>query len=176
MILEDVHKNKLSTPFSILDSLSGSNAHKKIDKQLEKLCIEEFRVVESKDDQKKKENALMKMNEILKTWMHKVNTQLDQGLEYENSYARLLCFGSYKLGVSTPSGDIDAIVLSPNYVHRDRDFFGTLYQMLEEYSKYNKNINQLTKVNAVHSITPLIKLEFYGVEMDLLFANLDNVS
>jgi len=115
------------------------------------------------------------MNEILKTWMQKVNKNIDNNLDHENSYARLLCFGSYKLGVSSPNGDIDSIVLAPNYVDWDKHFFGDLYNLLEEYSKYNKNIRDLTSVNFSHSMTPLIKLEFYGVQMDLLFANMDNV-
>lgn len=67
------------------------------------------------------------------------------------------------MGVSTPSGDIDAIVLAPNYVDREKHFFGILYNILNEYSKYNENIKDLTSVNYTHSITPLIKLEFYGV-------------
>lgn len=78
--------------------------------------------------------------------------------------------------MSSPHGDIDSIVLAPNYVDREKHFFGDLYQILEDYSKYNKNIKDLTSVNFTHSITPLIKLEFYGVQMDLLFANMDNVS
>lgn len=106
---------------------------------------------------------MLKMNEILKTWMSQVNKSVENKLDYANSFARLLCFGSYKLGVSTPKGDIDAIVLAPNYVDREKHFFGDLYNLLMEYSKYNKNINDLTCVNFTHSITPLIKLEFYGV-------------
>ena len=45
----------------------------------------------------------------------------------------MLCFGSYKLGVSGPSGDIDALVLCPNYVDWEEHFFGMLYPILEEY-------------------------------------------
>lgn len=65
--------------------------------------------------------------------------------------------------MSTPSGDIDAIVLAPSYVDRDTHFFGILYSLFEEYSQYNQNIQDLTTVNYTHSITPLIKMEFYGV-------------
>lgn len=116
------------------------------------------------------------MDKILKTWMNKVNQTLNNKIELENSYARLLCFGSYKLGVSSPHGDMDCIVLAPNYVDREKHFFGDLYQLLQEYSKYNKNIKDLTQVNTVNSITPVIKLQFYEIQMDLLFANMDNVS
>ena len=46
---------------------------------------------------------------------------------------------------------------------REKHFFGILYNLLNEYSKYNENIKDLTFVNYTHSITPLIKLEFYDV-------------
>lgn len=46
---------------------------------------------------------------------------------------------------------------------RDKHFFGDLYQILEENSHHNKNIKDLTSVNFTNSITPLIKLDFYGV-------------
>lgn len=32
--------------------------------------------------------------------------------------AKVFCFGSYKLGVSSPTGDIDCIIICPNYVDR----------------------------------------------------------
>ena len=38
------------------------------------LLKEEFKVIESKDDKKRKENAMFKINDILKTWMEKVNS------------------------------------------------------------------------------------------------------
>lgn len=47
--------------------------------------------------------------------------------------------------------------------------------MFVEYSKYNENIKDLTTVNYTHSITPLIKMDFYTVQVDLLFASMDNV-
>ena len=62
------------------------------------------------------------------------------------------------------------MVLTPNYVDRDNHFFGMLFPLLEEYSKYNENIKELTKVNYTHSITPLIKFEFY----DYLAERTDN--
>ncbi len=57
---------------------------------------------------------------------------------------------------------------------RDKHFFGTLYDILVDYSKYNEKIKDLTMVNYQHSITPLIKMEFYDVQVDLLFASMDN--
>ena len=65
----------------------------------------------------------------------------------ENSSAKLLPFGSYKLEVSSPSGDIDSLVLAPSYVDREKDFFGLLYELLQEIAEKNPAIRDLTTVN-----------------------------
>ena len=157
---------------------------------IERQLREDFNLVESHQNKSKKEDVLLKLNDILKTWMSKVNKNLleedpknhpilkDPKSElYKQKYtARLLCFGSYKLGVSTPTGDIDALVLSPYYVDRERDFFGILYGILKKKASYNKQITDLTFVNLSHSITPLIKMEFYDVSVDLVFACVQDIT
>ncbi len=167
---------KYIVPNSVIDEGFSEASYQPIDRVLNDLLKDEFKVLESKTDKEKKENALLKLNDILKTWMNKVNENFENIQELKNHSARLLCFGSYKLGVSTPKGDIDAIVLCPSYVDREKHFFGMLYSLFEEYSKYNENIKDLTSVNYVHSITPLIKMIFYDVQVDLLFAKMDNVA
>lgn len=87
----------------------------------------------------------------------------------------MLCFGSYKLGVSSPKGDVDAIILVPIYVDWEKHFFGLLFDILSEYSKNNQNIKNLQAVNTQTSVTPLIAMNFYEVEMDLLFVSMDNL-
>lgn len=47
--------------------------------------------------------------------------------------------------------------------------------MLSEYSKNNPNIKGLQQVNTQTSVTPLIAMNFYGVEIDLLFVSMDNL-
>lgn len=178
------------TPKSVINFDKSPNCYSQNSKLIEKLLITEFKLVESPTDEEKKKDALLKLNDILKTWMDRVNKELDarepnahpalkdkKGIVYKKKYtARLLCYGSYKLGVSTPTGDIDALVLSPSYIDRDRDFFGTLYKILQEKAKDNSEITDLTYVNYVHTITPLIKMEFYDVSVDLVFARLPDVS
>lgn len=63
-------------------------------------------MIESKEDKSIKETALEKITEIVNSWMGRVG----QGS------AKVLCFGSYKLGVSSPKGDVDAIILCPVHV------------------------------------------------------------
>ena len=50
----------------------------------------------------------MKLNEVMKNWIARVREK--NGLPddtTENAKVKLYCYGSYKLGVSEPSGDID---------------------------------------------------------------------
>lgn len=55
----------------------------------------------------------------------------------------MVCFGSYVLGVSEPGGDIDSIVIAPNYIDWEKHFFGYFYEIIEEFSKQNQNIKNL---------------------------------
>lgn len=58
------------------------------------------------------------MNEIISLWMDKINELLGIKQIANINKSKLLPFGSYKLGVSSPNGDIDCLVLSPVYVDR----------------------------------------------------------
>jgi poly(A) polymerase len=120
---------------------------KAVDLEIRRLCKEEYRVIESKEDKQLKETAIAKINEIVSSWMQRINEQMGISSSSANNQARVLCFGSYKLGVSSPKGDIDAIVLTPIYVDREKHFFGTLFEILFEYSKNNANIKNLQAVN-----------------------------
>ena len=168
-------------PYTVKTNESSQGNYKDHETALYSLLKDDFQVMERDDDKKKKENALIKINDILINWMKRVNEKEDIGVIDQNpntsrNYARLLCYGSYKLGVSSPNGDIDALVLSPDYVKRDEHFFGDLFELLQQYSKDNDNITGLTSVNYEHSITPLIKMDFYGVDVDLIFANIEDVT
>lgn len=164
------------TPFSVLEENRSANVYLDLSCKMRELLVDEFGLVESRTDKQKKEDVLLKLNDILKNWMEKVNSMLSSESDDEfKQTARLLCFGSYKLGVSTPSGDIDALVLAPSYVKRNEHFFGTLFEILQEVAQDNDQITDLTFVNYKHSITPLIKMEFYGVSVDLVFAHIDDV-
>ncbi|KAG8082953.1 hypothetical protein GUJ93_ZPchr0014g47011 [Zizania palustris] len=48
----------------------------------------------------------------------------------DKATALVLPFGSYRLGVHGRSSDIDALVVGPSYVNRDRDFFTVLAGVL----------------------------------------------
>jgi poly(A) polymerase len=49
-----------------------------------------------------------------------------------NSGGKIFEFGSYRLGVHSPGTDIDALVVAPRHIDRDKHFFGILPGMLEQ--------------------------------------------
>jgi poly(A) polymerase len=81
----------------------------------------------------------------------------------ENGTCKLLPYGSFKMGVSSVSGDIDSLVIAPHYVDRHEDFFGCLYPLLKEKAEKDKTIQDLNAVDQENTIMPLIKMTFYDV-------------
>ena len=46
---------------------------------------------------------------------------------------KLFPFGSYKIGVMSPSSDIDCLCIVPKYASRKKYFFGALYDILDNH-------------------------------------------
>lgn len=79
----------------------------------------------------------------------------------------LFTFGSYRLGVGGPGADIDALVVAPQAVSRDR-FFDDWEKILHERKEY------VSKAVIVReSFVPVIKCVWRDVDIDLLFCALE---
>ena len=83
------------------------------------------------------------------------------------SLARLCVSGSYRLGVNSPGGDIDAVVMTPAFVER-RHFFGALVSRLRALCP--ARVTRLVPVPGAR--VPIITFSWSGVPVDLLFARL----
>lgn len=169
------------TPGAVLDASVSDPGFAQDDAAIDSLLRNEFNLMESQADREKKELALLRLNDILKSWMNQVNQMVGvppdpSGTPSISNSAILLCYGSYKLGVSTPTGDMDTLVLVPKYVNRDVHFFGLLHRILEQMARENEHIKDLTAINYEHSVTPLIKMVFYDVSVDMVFASVEDVS
>ncbi|PSK57285.1 hypothetical protein B9Z65_427 [Elsinoe australis] len=81
---------------------------------------------------------------------------------------RIYTFGSYRLGVYGPGSDIDTLIVAPKFVSRD-DFFEHFPKLLEDASPAGA-IEELTPVPDAH--VPIMKLEYSGISIDLIFARL----
>ena len=79
---------------------------------------------------------------------------------------KIFTFGSYKLGVYGPGSDIDALLVVPKHISRS-DFFDVMPQLLRQ----RPELEEMAPVP--DAFVPIIKLEFGGISIDLLFARLD---
>lgn len=126
--------------------------------------MHEKNLYETPEGMAHREQVLRKLERILEEWARDVTLQTG-GQTTDVAQARLFTFGSYKLGVVAPGGDIDALVVTANTVSRE-SFFTSLVTALRAQPL-------ATKVQAVpDAFTPIIKLCFDGIDVDLLFARL----
>lgn len=81
---------------------------------------------------------------------------------------KIFTFGSYALGVHGPSSDIDTLVVAPKFV-TIMEFFEVFPPTFKEMSK----VEEITEFVPVEdAFVPIIKMEYRGVSIDLLFASL----
>ena len=78
----------------------------------------------------------------------------------------MLAFGSYKLGVQFPFTDIDLICVFSSYIYKD-DFFEDFKTTLLQ----TPGISHVLDV--VDAKVPILKIQFNGYHIDLLYACLD---
>jgi len=133
-------------------------------------CLKKFSFFESEEESQKREIVLGKLDGIVKSWVKKVTLKKtkDEQIAAEAG-GKIFTLGSYRLGVHQQGADIDTLVLGPKYAQRE-DFFTDLYDILIKQPEVTK----ITKVTDAY--TPIMKLVFSGIEIDLLFATLDLTS
>ncbi|SGZ57063.1 CIC11C00000004579 [Sungouiella intermedia] len=79
---------------------------------------------------------------------------------------KIFTFGSYRLGVYGPGSDIDTLVVVPKHVARE-DFFSVFEQILRK----RPELEEITSVP--DAFVPIIKIEFDGISIDLIYARLN---
>ncbi|MCJ1335654.1 polynucleotide adenylyltransferase [Bachmanniomyces sp. S44760] len=84
----------------------------------------------------------------------------------DSAGGKIFTYGSYRLGVYGPGSDIDTLVVVPREVSRD-DFFKYFPTILERMAPPGA-IEEMTPVS--DAFVPIIKLEFSGISIDLIFA------
>lgn len=86
--------------------------------------------------------------------------------------AKVLTFGSFKLGVFGPGSDIDTLVVGPKDVLRT-DFFRLFPDLLVKRAPEGA-ITGLTPVPDAH--VPIIKFEYSGISIDLIYSRIAALS
>lgn len=126
----------------------------------------EFNLYESEEERIKRQAVLSKLKSIIRSFVFDIGTQ--KGIPPEEcSYGgNIYAYGSYRLGVHAPGSDIDVLFVAPNYIDRQKDFFGDFLERL----KVQSDITELCDVPGAY--VPVIKMKFSGIPIDLVFANI----
>uniref|UniRef100_A0A915PLG9 polynucleotide adenylyltransferase n=1 Tax=Setaria digitata TaxID=48799 RepID=A0A915PLG9_9BILA len=121
---------------------------------------------ETEEEMNLRLKVLSKINAYVKKWVRLVSKRRQMpDSEIQNVGGKLFTFGSYRLNVHTRGADIDSLCVAPRHVDRN-DFFTSFYELLAE----DPNTTELRQVQ--EAFVPVIKLKYYGIEMDILFARL----
>jgi poly(A) polymerase len=86
--------------------------------------------------------------------------------EAEQYHAKIVCFGSYRLGAHFPQTDLDLICVLPSYITSD-EFF-------ESFKKYLRALEDVSYVlDVIDAKVPILKVKINELNVDLLYASLD---
>lgn len=151
-------------------------------------CLHANNLYESKAGRQLREQVLVDLNEMVQTWVTDVSISLGMPeSDAKDCGARICTFGSYRLGVDGPGADIDTLVVAPRHIKRKEHVFGQGIDVggatkigggkkreqivLVEILKRSPHATEVVPVPDAY--VPVIKFEWKGVEIDLLFAALE---
>lgn len=116
----------------------------------------------------KRTKSIQILQDYIEAWYIQIG-QDDKNYErsfLENKKAKVLVFGSYRLGVHFAGTDIDTICVFPNFISKE-DF-------LEKFKMFIQGKENISDVICVQEAqTPIIKVKVTGIPFDLLFASVD---
>jgi poly(A) polymerase len=161
--------------YSLMEELKANTVHSpqctlEDEKEINKLQIilhDEFKVIENERLAKIVIDVLRCLHRLIKEWVY--NTALKRRLSMDvasKAGGDLYISGSFRLGIHESTSDIDALCVVPTFVDRDEDFFGDFLNTL----KTHPDIKELRGIKDAY--VPLIKMKFFGLDIDLLFARL----
>ncbi|CAH1119791.1 unnamed protein product [Phaedon cochleariae] len=129
-------------------------------------ALKPFDVFESEQELNHRMHILGKLYNLVKQWIKEVSIQhnIPESVA-ENVGGKVYTFGSYRLGVHNKGADIDALCVAPRHIYRT-DFFTSFYDLL----KAQPEVKDLRAVE--EAFVPVIKMNFDGIEIDMLFARL----
>lgn len=139
------------------------------DKELtEKLeeTLRKYSVFESDAELRHRMDVLHKINALYKGWIKQMSVCKNMPEDMADKVGGKVCtFGSFRLGVNSQGGDIDTLCIAPRHIER-ADFFSSFAELL-------KRQPEVTKLMVIEeAFVPVIKTEFDGIELDMLFARL----
>ncbi|CAL1531243.1 unnamed protein product [Lymnaea stagnalis] len=130
-------------------------------------ALKPHNVFESEAELNHRLEVLAKVNELMRSWIKEVSRQKNNIPEnlIDTFGGKVFTFGSYRMGVHTQGADIDTLCVAPRHVERS-DFFKSFFELL----KSQPEVRDLRAVE--EAFVPVIKVEFDGIELDMVFARL----
>ncbi|XP_034230502.1 poly(A) polymerase type 3 isoform X2 [Thrips palmi] len=138
--------------------------HDRTDELIE--TLELYNVSVTEQELNHRMEILSKLNNLVKEWIKEtsINRNMPPNVA-EQVGGKIYTFGSYRLGVHHKGADIDALCVAPRHVDRS-DYFTSFFDKLKEQK-------EVTDLRAVpEAFVPVIKMNFDGIEIDMLFARL----
>ncbi|KAL0810507.1 hypothetical protein ABMA28_010628 [Loxostege sticticalis] len=131
-----------------------------------KECLVPFGVFESEDEMHHRMEVLGSLHRLVRQWIREESLRKNMPPSVaETVGGNIYTFGSYRLGVHHRGADIDALCVAPRHIDRT-DYFQSFYELLKQQP-------QVKDLRAVEdAFVPVIKMNFDGIEIDLLFARL----
>ncbi|XP_060654506.1 poly(A) polymerase type 3 [Drosophila nasuta] len=128
--------------------------------------LEPYKVFESQDELNHRMEILAKLNTLVKQWVKDISVSKNMPeAAAEKLGGKIYTFGSYRLGVHHKGADIDALCVAPRNIERT-DYFQSFFEVLKKQP-------EVTECRSVEeAFVPVIKMNFDGIEIDLLFARL----
>ncbi|XP_017773319.1 PREDICTED: poly(A) polymerase type 3 [Nicrophorus vespilloides] len=129
-------------------------------------ALKPYDVFETEQELGHRMMILSKLFELVKQWIKEVSIARNMPENVaENVGGKIYTFGSYRLGVHHKGADIDALCVAPRHIYRE-DYFSTFFELLKQQP-------EVTELRAVEeAFVPVIKMNFDGIEIDMLFARL----
>ncbi|XP_034936162.1 poly(A) polymerase type 3 isoform X2 [Chelonus insularis] len=131
-----------------------------------KEALKPYNVFETEAELNHRMEILSKLNTLVKQWIK--DTSIARNMPpnvAENVGGKIYTFGSYRLGVHHKGADIDALCVVPRHIYRS-DYFTSFFDLLKQQSE----VSDLRAVE--EAFVPVIKMNFDGIEIDMLFAKL----
>ncbi|XP_066907520.1 poly(A) polymerase type 3 [Halyomorpha halys] len=128
--------------------------------------LKPYNVMETEEELNHRMEILSKLNSLVKEWIREVSISRNMPESVANSVGgKIYTFGSYRLGVHHKGADIDALCVAPRHIDRS-DYFTSFFEKLKLHT-------EVTDLRAVEeAFVPVIKMNFDGIEIDMLFARL----
>ena len=116
---------------------------------------------QSNEETEKRTRVVRTLQEYINTWISSVAKALSIS---DSAKARLFTFGSFFMDVAHKDGDVDTLLVAPDYTERDKHFFGSFLELLQG----SDCVKELQAIKDAY--VPVIKMKMFDVMVDIVFA------